>query len=437
LIAEKLEDVASGKIDRLMIFMPPRHGKSELASRRFPAWFLGNYSNRQIIGASYNSDLSSDFGREVRNIVDAPECRALFNTTLAPDSKAANRWHTEQGGQYVAAGVGTAITGRGAHVFLIDDPFKDRDEADSQVRRDHVYDWYRSTAYTRLMPGGAMILIQTRWHEDDLAGRLLKEAEEGGDQWEVLSLPAVQDEQALWPEWYDLEALDRIKRTLGSREWQALYQQSPQPEGGSYFQRDWLRWYDEPPEHLRIYGASDYAVTDRGGDYTVHGIAGVDPDDNLYILDWWREQTETDIWIDTFLDMANHWKPLVWAEERGQIIKSVGPFITRRMREKRVYLNREQFTSAADKPTRSRAIQARMSMGKVYLPKNAPWVDDLVSEMISFPAGKNDDQVDVMALFGRMLDNMIGASGAAKPNKPKPDRYERTREDSAVSWKTV
>ena len=224
LIAEKLEAVERGEIDRLMIFMPPRHGKSELASKRFPAWCLGRNPKRQIIAASYNSDLASDFGRNVRNIVAEPEFGQVFrNVGLAPDSQAANRMNTNHGGTYVAAGVGTAVTGRGADIALIDDPFKDREEADSQRRRDVVWDWYRSTLFTRLMPGGAVVVILTRWHEDDLAGRLL-EAE--GDQWTVLSMPAINNAgEALWPEWYDVDALARIKATIGQREWSALYQQ--------------------------------------------------------------------------------------------------------------------------------------------------------------------------------------------------------------------
>ena len=159
-----------------MIFMPPRHGKSELASKRFPAWCLGRDPKRQIIAASYNSDLANDFGRNVRNLVAEPEFGQVFpNVSLAPDSQAANRMNTNHKGAYVAAGVGTAVTGRGAHIALIDDPFKDREEADSERRRDLVWDWYRSTLYTRLMPGGAIVLIQTRWHEDDLAGRILEQ----------------------------------------------------------------------------------------------------------------------------------------------------------------------------------------------------------------------------------------------------------------------
>jgi hypothetical protein len=195
---------------------------------------LGRNPKRQIIAASYNSDLANDFGRNVRNIIAEPEFSQVFSgVTLAPDSQAANRMNTNHGGTYVAAGVGTAVTGRGADIALIDDPFKDREEADSERRRETVWDWYRSTLYTRLMPGGAIVLIQTRWHEDDLAGRLL---EQEADQWEVLELPALHPERgALWPEWYDEQTLLRIKASVGPRERSALYQQQPQPDEGTFF----------------------------------------------------------------------------------------------------------------------------------------------------------------------------------------------------------
>jgi len=440
LIAQKLEAVERGEIDRLMINMPPRHGKSELASRRFPAWFLGRHPTKSIIAASYNSDLASDFGRQVRNIVSSGEYTPLFQTALAEDSRAANRWNTSQGGSYVAAGVGTAITGRGADVFLIDDPIKDRQEADSETQRQTVWDWYTSTAYTRLAPGGRIIVIQTRWHEDDLSGKLLAEQARGGDKWDVLELPAINDHgEALWPDFYDLAALERIRTVLPARDWSALYQQRPAPDEGDYFKRDWFRFYNTVPHHLRTYGASDYAVTAKGGDYTVHVVAGVDPDDNLYILDVWRAQSESHVWVDAFIDLVAKHKPLNWGEEQGQIIKSLGPFIDKRMRERRVYCRREQMASVADKPTRARSFQARAAMGKVYLPHNAPWVADVLGEMLNFPVGKHDDAVDALGLIGRMLDTM-SSGRAPKTDAPPPSKWDqafkrRAQEQTASSWK--
>lgn len=423
-----------------MIALPPRHGKSELASRRFPAWYLGRNPAKNIITASYNSDLATDFGREVRNIVASSEYQNLFERSLAQDSKAANRWHTELGGAYVAAGVGTAVTGRGAHVLLIDDPLKDREEAESELRRQRIWDWYTSTAYTRLAPGGAVVVIQTRWHEDDLVGRLLAQQETGGDKWEVLSLPAIDNEgKALWPEWYDLPALERIRQAIGPRDWSALYQQRPAPEEGNFFKREWLKYYSNLPEGCRFYGASDYAVTADGGDFTVHIVVAVDKEGNIYIVDLWRQQTESDQWIEALLDLVYKHKPLKWAEEQGQIIKSVGPFLTRRMRERKIFCAREQFTSATDKPTRARSIQARWSQGMVYLKEGAPWLADLIAELLAFDAGKNDDQVDTLSLIGRLLDTMTGKT----PTKPRPDKdrwdraFEKAERQDASSWKTL
>lgn len=440
-IADRLEAVERGDIDRLMITLPPRHGKSELASRRFPAWFLGRNPDLSVIAASYNSDLANDFGREVRNIVSSQEYGAVFQTALAQDSKAANRWHTETGGAYVAAGVGTAVTGRGADILLIDDPLKDREEADSELRRQRVWDWYTSTAYTRLAPGGRIIVIQTRWHEDDLSGRLLAEMKNGKDQWELLSLPAIgNDGAALWPDRYPIAALERIKANIGSRDWSALYQQAPAPDEGLYFKREWFRFYTELPKHLRYYGASDYAVTADGGDFTVHGVAGIDPEDNIYLADVWRKQTESNIWVDAFCDLILRFRPLYWAEEQGQILKSLGPFITKRMMERKAHCAREQFVSTADKPTRARSFQARAAMGKVYLPANAPWVADFLAELLSFPAGVNDDQVDMTGLLGRLLDKMVGGR-VPKQESSKNDRWGRAFNKAgggdASQWKTL
>ncbi len=401
-IAAKLEAVERGEIDRLMIFMPPRHGKSELASKRFPAWCLGRNPMRQIIAASYNSDLANDFGRNVRNIVGEPEFGQIFpGVGLSPDSAAANRMNTNRGGAYVAAGVGTAVTGRGADIALIDDPFKDREEADSERRREVVWDWYRSTLFTRLMPGGAIVLIQTRWHEDDLAGRLL---EQEGDQWTVLDLPAINEAgEALWPEWYDIPTLERIKATIGQREWSALYQQKPQPDEGSFFKRGYFKEWQHLPS-LRYYGTSDYAVTEGGGDYTVHRIWGIDSAGDIYRVDGWRGQTASDEWIAHKLDLIARYKPLCWFGVGGVIQKAVEPMLNRMMKDRRIYCRIEWLPSIADKPTRARSFQAMAASGKVYFEPDAD-----ISEFLVFPAGKHDDDVDNASLIGRACDELIPA----------------------------
>jgi predicted phage terminase large subunit-like protein len=440
LIADKLEAVERGEIDRLMINMPPRHGKSELASRRFPAWFLGRNPEATIISASYNLDKAQEFGGEVRDILRSPEYQTLFpGVGLKEDTRAKGFWRTEQGGFYIAAGVGTALTGRGTTgpIALIDDPIKDRAEADSETRRETIKSWYSSVVLSRFPK--AIIVIQTRWHEDDLSGWLLDEETRGGDTWDVLDLPAISDDgEALWPEFYPIEVLERLRRSTIPRDWSALYQQKPAPDTGDYFKRDWFRYYTALPKHLRMYGASDYAVTADGGDYTVHVVAGLDPEDNLYVVDIWRARAESNVWVDSFLSMVQQHKPLKWGEEQGQIIKSLGPFIDKRMREKRIYCHREQMASVSDKPTRCRSFQARAAMGKVYLPANAPWLADLLAEMMVFPAGKHDDQIDALGLIGRMLDTMVSAR-APKPPAPVETKWKvafARRQAAGGSWKT-
>jgi predicted phage terminase large subunit-like protein len=234
------------------------------------------------------------------------------------------------------------------------------------------------------MPGGAIILIQTRWHEDDLAGRLLDSS------WDVLSLPALAEDddpyrqvgEALWPAWYNREVLEKTRTVVGDREWSALYQQEPQADEGAYFKREWIRYYQDIPENLTYWGGSDYAVTANGGDYTVHGVIGVTADQDLYLVDWWRQRETTEVWIEAFLNLARQWKPVLWGEESGQILKSLDPFITRRMRETHTYVTREQFVPSRDKATRARAIQGRMSMGKVFLPAEASWTAELVTDCV-------------------------------------------------------
>lgn len=428
-----------------MLLLPPRHGKSELASKRFPALALGWRPDLQFISASATSGLAEDFGRDVRNIINSEDYKNLFpNTQLAEDSQAKGKWNTSAGGVYYAVGVGGAVIGRGADIFLIDDPYASMADAESETTRRNVLNWYTGTVYNRLQPGGAIVLINHRMHEDDLTGALLQQQSLGGDKWDVVELPAIDAEgQALWPDAYPIEALENIRRNTFPRYWSALYQQQPAPEEGEYFKREWFRWFDKTPQHLRTYGASDYAVTAKGGDYTVHAVIGVDPDDNIYVLDMWRAQAESHIWVESFIDLVARHKPLNWAEEQGQIIKSLGPFIDKRMRERKVYCRREQMASVADKPTRCRAFQARAAMGKVYLPHGASWVPDLLSEITSFPAGKHDDQVDALGLTGRLIDTMVGGRAPARREQEKSkwqlafERRHRAGMEQGKSWKAA
>lgn len=469
LIADALERVERGECKRLMIFMPPRHGKSELASRRFPAWFLGRNPDRSIIAASYGSDLADDFGREVRDIFASRLFSNVFDVRLAANSKAASRWHTSGRGGYVAAGVGTAVTGRGAHVLLIDDPFKDRQDADSEVVRERVWRWYTSTAYTRLEGDvsaailedddlwsdflneidageaepfeGAIVLIQTRWNEDDLGGRLLVAQEKGGDQWEVLDLPAISENgDALWPEKFSAERLRRIQAAIGPRDWSALYQQRPSPDEGTFFQRAWFgagHGYEEPQAAKRerhIYITSDFAVTDDGGDFTEHGVWGYGADDVLRQVDWWHGQTTSDVWVEKLIDLIKKWGPLCYFGEQGVIEKAIRPMLTRRMRERKINCRLEWIPSISDKPTRARSFQARASMGKVSLLTDERG-ERLKSQLLTFPAGKYDDAVDTCSLMGMVIDQ--AHPGVVQP-KPKPKVRDAWADEERESsdWKT-
>ncbi|WP_245259215.1 phage terminase large subunit [Afipia clevelandensis] len=425
-----------------MLLVPPRHGKSELASKRLPAWYLGRQPHKQFLSVSATEGLAADFGRDVRNIIGSAEYRAVFDTRLAEDSQAKGKWHTSEGGMFYAIGVEGNILGRGGDVLLIDDPYATMKEAQSELTRKNVWDWYTGTAYNRLMPGAAIVVINHRMHEDDLCGQLLAQQAAGGDRWEVVELPALNDAgEALWPEAYPVKALERIRRNSQPRYWSALYQQRPAPEDGDYFKAEWLKPYDKTPplDTLRVYGGSDYAVTADGGDYTVHAVVGLDPEGRMYLLDLWRKQASSDMWIESFCDMVLQWKPMAWAEEQGQIKSGVGPFLERRMRERRAYTVREQFPTRGDKAIRAQSIRSSMAMNGLYVPVNAPWYADLRSELLSFPAGKHDDQVDALGLVGQLLDRMqAGLRPKSQEQKPR-DRWDAVFDDDGgeLNWKTA
>lgn len=435
-VCDALEAVERRDIDRLAIFMPPRHGKSEIASRRFPAWYLGRNPDKQIVCASYNSELAEDFGRSVRNIVNSTEYRAVFDTTLAQDSQAAARWHTDKGGVYVAVGIGGTLTGRGADVALVDDPVKDAQDAQSETIRDKTWDWYTSVLRTRLMPRGAIVLIQTRWHEDDLAGRILAGKESA--RWHVISLPALKGGEALWPEAYPVAELESI-RDLDPLRFSALYQQEPVPAEGSFFRREWAKFYSKPPGDLNKYATSDFAVTEGGGDWTEIATHGVDPNGDLYLgLDWYSGQTTADVWIEQIVHQLRRHRPFAHFGESGVIRRAIEPVLIRRMRETGTFCRLEWITRTRDKASTARALQARMAMGKVYLPDTEAG-HALLAQMLAFPAGLHDDKVDCAALMALALDEAHPATqGVVEPIR-KRDRWDRVFEDNedADSWKTA
>jgi len=364
-ICDALEDVIDGRLRRLMIFCPPGSAKSTYGSVNCPAYFLGKYPEKSIICASYGEGLAAGFGRKVRNIVKGGEYGHLFETRLSEDSQAKGEWETDRGGSYFAAGVGSGITGRRADLGLIDDPVKGQKDADSPTVREDTWNWYKSDFFSRLKPNAAQIIIQTRWHMDDLSGRILPEGWNGesgdfegfdGQIWKVICMPAQAREhdilgrkegEWLWTDFFTPKVWEEIKYVQTNkgrdfRVWGSLYQQTPQPDGGVFFKREWFDRYeiDDEPE-LSMYAASDYAVSDGKGDHTEHGVGGFDADDELWFTDWWSGRETADVWIDEQLRLAKMWKPYVWLAEVGIIRRSVEPFLKKAKKSKGVYFRNE------------------------------------------------------------------------------------------------
>ena len=427
------EEVELGMSPRLMLQMPPRAGKSQLASIDFPAHHLGRCPHHEIILATYSGSLAMGFSRKTRALLRDTMYQTLFpGTKLDPDNQNAEGWLTTKGGGYLPAGVGGAVTGKGAHILIIDDPVKNSEEAESETTRSSVKEWYASTAYTRLAPGGGVLVIQTRWHEDDLSGWLETQMKEGeGDEFEIVRYPAIaiEDEkyrragEALHPARYDKEALLRIERAVGPRVWDALYQQRPVSETGGYFDRDSLKYYEagDLPDNLVYYTAWDLAIGKKErNDWTVGVTVGVDKNDDLWVVGMVRKRMDSFQIAESILDTFEIYDDQMVGIEKGQIQLALGPYLEQRIAERRLY----QFTyeplspGKRDKEVRARAIQGRMKQGRVHFPKDATWLKQMIDELMAFPFGKHDDIVDALAWLGLMLTEMSGPQ-AERPKKKK------------------
>lgn len=402
-IANALDDVLTGKVDRLQLRIPPRHGKSELASRKFPAYALGHNPDWQVISCSATMTLAEDFGRDVRNLMKSQEYGNLFTTKLSDDSQARGRWSTSDGGVYYAIGVGGSIMGRGGDLIVIDDPFSSWEDAQSELSRKNVWDWYTNTIYNRLQPGGRIVVINHRMHEDDLCGRLDYDEARGGDAWTRVSLPAMDgDGAALWPERYPLEALERIKRVTMPRAWSALYQQNPSAEDGTFFSRSSFNFYRDAPERLNYYITGDFAVSEDKGDYTDMIVWGVDHLKNCYIIDSWYGQKTMNVWIDALLSLVERYKPSKFIAEGGLIRRACEPFLEEAMVRQGQFVSCEWLTTNADKAALARSFQGLCELGRIFVPSNDKG-ERIVDQCVKFPGGRYDDAVDACSLFGRYI----------------------------------
>ena len=409
--------------DRLIVTMPPRHGKSEFCSKYTPAWFLNQWPDKRVILSSYEADFAAGWGLKARELID--QNSSVLGVSVSKASNARDRWDIAgRDGGMVTAGVGGAITGKGAHLLLIDDPVKNSEQADSPTYRAKAWDWWQSTASTRIEPGGVAIVIQTRWHEDDLAGRLI---EDNSENWRVINFPAMaegedilgrSEGQALWPQRYDEAALERIKRRSGSRWWSALYQQRPTAAEGDMFLREWFETVPHSPDVTRMDGIVRYwdkAGTQGGSDYSC-GLLMCRVGSMFYVMDvvhgQWSSDARNKIMLETARQDHDDYggQVVTWVEqEPGSGGKESAEFSVKLLAGHTVKVERV----TGDKVTRARPLASQYESGNVRLCR-AAWNRDYIDEMAVFPNGAHDDRVD-------------GSSGAF-------NKLSGSRETDLASW---
>lgn len=419
ILANQLMDIADGKKDRICVNIPPRHGKSQLVSIYFPAWFLGKHPTKKVLMVSHTTDLAVDFGRKVRNIIATEEYKLIFPTVqLAADSKSAGRWNTNVGGEYYACGVGSALAGRGADLLLVDDPHNEQDIINGNFAVfEKAYEWFTYGARTRLMPGGRVAIIQTRWHLDDLTGRVVKDMglNEGSDNYEVIEFPAILDiedkvtkkitQKALWPDFYDMPALLRTKASMPLFQWNAQYQQDPTSEEASVVKREWWNIWEreEPPKCEYIIMSLDAAAESHNrADFTAITTWGVFFNEetkahNIILLNAIKKRIEFPELKKLSLEEYKYWEPDAFIVEK----KSNGAALYQELRRMGVLV--QEYTphrGSGDKLARLNSVADIIASKLVWVPQTR-WAEEVVEEIAGFPFASNDDLVDstVMALM--------------------------------------
>ena len=409
-MAAAFERVARGDLKRLIINMPPRHTKSEFASYLLPAWFLGKYPHKKVIQTSHTAELAVGFGRKVRNLVDQEIYTRLFpGVGLQADSKAAGRWATNKGGDYFAIGVGGAVTGKGADLLIIDDPHSEQEAALAEINPDiydKTYEWYTSGPRQRLQPGGAIVVVMTRWSKRDLTGQVLKSAaQRGGDEWEVIEFPALLPSgNPLWPEFWSLKELAALKEELPNSKWQAQYQQNPTSEVSAIVKREWWQVWEkeDPPSCEFTLMAWDTAFEkSQRADYSALTTWGVfyHPDDtgisqaNIILLNAFRERMEFPRLKQEAIDQYKEWDPDSVIIEK----KASGAPLIYEMRAMGIPVQEFTPSKGNDKISRLNAVSDLFASGRVWAP-NTQWAEEVIDEVASFPSGEHDDYVDSVSL---------------------------------------
>lgn len=410
IMASAFERVARGECKRLIINMPPRHTKSEFASYLLPAWFLGKYPNKKVIQTSHTAELAVGFGRKVRNLVDQDNYQSIFpELTLQSDSKAAGRWNTSKGGDYFAIGVGGAVTGKGADLLIIDDPHSEQEAALAEMNPevyDKTYEWYTSGPRQRLQPGGAIVVVMTRWSLRDLTAKVIKSAaQRGGDEWEVIEFPALMPSGSpLWPEFWSKEELSALREELPNSKWMAQYQQQPTSESSAIVKREWWQEWekDEPPPVDFILQSwdtafektnrSDYSACTTWGVFYQAGADGAQQA-NIILLNAYRERMEFPTLKKMAVEQYEGWEPDALIVEK----KASGSPLIYELRAMGIPVQEYTPTKGNDKISRLNAVSDLFASGMVWAPKTR-WAEEVIDEVASFPAGEHDDYVDSVSL---------------------------------------
>lgn len=431
LIINRLEALVRGDIYRLMITLPPGSAKSTYSSMLFPPWFLAQQPNSRILTASHTTDLAEHFGRQARNLIN--EHSKILGYELRKDSQAASSWATTNGSEYRCAGVGKAIAGFRADLGLIDDPVGSREDAYSAVIQARNYNWFKTDFRTRLKPNAKIVLIQTRWHELDLAGCILKDE---ANEWEVINIPMLAGPndplgrapgELLWNNYFNERLLRDAQKD--AMVFSALYQGDPTPQDGDYFKREWIEAAAYHPSELpplsemRIYATSDHAISETEyADFTVMLVWGICKNGYAWLLpDFFWDRVDSLKMVNEMIRLMQKYRPVTWWAENEKITKSIGPFLRRAMRESNTFCYVDPITPSRDKQTRAQSIRGRMAAGMVRLPRFHPRYPELLGQFLKFPAGANDDVVDASAYLGLGLDRIsVGSS----PKPPKPEIFE-------------